>query len=106
KSDLSVILYQADSVTNEPARRYELTRQVHGRNRMACRECNDLFNPAVEKKSLPTSNAPIRAWTKLTKAASISRSVPAFNTSTLSPMQGAATSRSFVVSSNVGLFGF
>src|SRR5262249_34870055 len=50
KSDLSVCVHQAHSVTNEPTRHYELTKQVHGRNRMASRECNDLLNPAVEKK--------------------------------------------------------
>jgi hypothetical protein len=50
KSDLSVILDQARSVTYEPARNYELRKSVHGRNRMTCRECNELLNPAVKKR--------------------------------------------------------
>src|SRR5262249_49811806 len=49
KSDLSVILCQADSVTDEPPGRDELTNRVHGRNRMACRERNDLFDSIDEK---------------------------------------------------------
>ena len=49
ESDLSVIFYQARPVTHEPARRYELTKRVHRRNRMACCERNDLFDPVVEK---------------------------------------------------------
>src|SRR5262249_49875329 len=50
KSDLSVFLYQARSVTDEPARHYELANRVHDRNRVACRECNKLLNPVREKK--------------------------------------------------------
>ena len=49
KSDLSVFFCQAESVTHEPAGYDELTKIVHGRNRMACRECSDLLNPVVEK---------------------------------------------------------
>jgi hypothetical protein len=37
KSDLSVLLYQARYVTDEAARYCELTKRVHGRNRIACR---------------------------------------------------------------------
>src|SRR5262245_14899235 len=48
-ADLSVILYQTDSVTDKPARHHELTKRVYGWNRMACRECNELLNPADEK---------------------------------------------------------
>jgi formamidopyrimidine-DNA glycosylase len=40
--------YQARSVTDESARHYELANRVHGRNRMACRECNELLSPVVE----------------------------------------------------------
>src|SRR5215813_2278999 len=50
KSDLSVFLYQARSVTDEPARHYELTNRVHGRNRVACRKFNETLDPIVEKK--------------------------------------------------------
>jgi hypothetical protein len=58
KSDLSVVLRQAPSVTDEPARHHELANRVHGRNRMACRECNKLFNPAVEKKIITDEQRP------------------------------------------------
>src|SRR5215831_14047424 len=54
----------------------------------------------LKKASLPTSNASVRAWTKLTKAASISRSVPAFNIWTFTPMARAAASTSLVLSSD------
>jgi hypothetical protein len=47
KSNLSIILYQARSVADESARHYELTIRVHSRNRMACRECNELLDPIV-----------------------------------------------------------
>src|SRR5215831_9543308 len=50
KSELPIMLYQARSVTDEAACHDELTIRVHGRNRMTCRERNDLLNPAVEKK--------------------------------------------------------
>ena len=60
----------------------------------------------LKKASLPTSNAPVRASTKLTKAASIWRSVPAFNIWTFTPMARAAASTSPILSSNTGLFGF
>src|SRR5215831_8723927 len=60
----------------------------------------------LKKGSLPTSSAPVRTWTRLTKALSISRSVLAFNICTFSPTTGAAASTSLVVMSNIGLFGF
>src|SRR5262249_992080 len=50
KSDLSVLLDQTGPVTDKPARHYEFTIPVHGRNSIACRECSDLLNSAVEKK--------------------------------------------------------
>src|SRR5262249_23291766 len=50
ESDLSVLFYQARSVTDEPARHHELTERVHGRNRMACRKCNNLLDPTVKEK--------------------------------------------------------
>jgi hypothetical protein len=46
---LSVIFYPACSITDEAARRYELTKRVHRWNRMARRERNDLLNAVVEK---------------------------------------------------------
>src|SRR5262245_13129044 len=58
KSDLSVILCQARSVTDEPARHDELTNRVHGRNRMTCRECNELLSPAVEKNIITDEQRP------------------------------------------------
>ena len=58
KSDLSVCLYQACSVTDEPARHRELTKRIHGRNRMACRERNDLLNPAIEKSIVTHEQRP------------------------------------------------
>ena len=79
ESDLSVRLCDARSVTDEFARHYELTKRVHSRNCVVCRKFNEPLNPGVEKKSVPTSSAPVRAWTRLAKAASISRSVLAFN---------------------------
>src|SRR6516165_1078929 len=48
-SNLPVLLYQAHSVTDEPARHHELGKLVHGWNRMACHESNDVLNPAVEE---------------------------------------------------------
>src|SRR6516165_2634651 len=45
KSNLSVMLDQAHSITDEPARDYEITKRVEGRNRVTCRECNDLLSP-------------------------------------------------------------
>ena len=48
KSDLSVLLYQARSVTDEPARYCELTIREHDRNRVACAEGDELLNPVVE----------------------------------------------------------
>src|SRR5262249_53321600 len=50
KSDLSPILYQTGSVTDQAARHRELSKRVHGRNRMACSECNDPLNPGDEKR--------------------------------------------------------
>src|SRR5262249_61548489 len=50
KSDLSVLLDYAGSVTDEAARGHEFTKRIHGRDRIACRECSDLLNPAVKKK--------------------------------------------------------
>src|SRR5262249_19140343 len=58
KSGLSVCLYQARSVTDEPARHRELTKRIHGRNRMACRECNELLNPAIEKSIITDEQRP------------------------------------------------
>src|SRR5262245_29281774 len=43
------MLYYADSVTDEPTPLNELRGRIHGRNRMACRECTELLNPAAEK---------------------------------------------------------
>src|SRR5262249_114569 len=60
----------------------------------------------TKKRSAPTSSAPVRALTRFAKAASISRSVLAFNLWTFRPMAGAAASTSPVVTSNTGLFGF
>src|SRR5262245_41434038 len=58
RPSVSVCLYQARSVTNEPARHYELTKRVHGRNRMACCECNELLDPAVEKSIVTDEQRP------------------------------------------------
>src|SRR5262249_32735697 len=58
KSDLSVVLCQANSVTDEPARRYELTKQVHGRNRMACRKFNEALDPIVKERVTPNEQRP------------------------------------------------
>src|SRR5262249_47179452 len=55
---LSVCLYQARSVTDEPARHYELPMRVHGRNRMARRERNELLNPAVKKNIVTDEQRP------------------------------------------------
>ena len=49
KSNLSVLLDQTGPVTDKPTRHDELTIRVHGRNRMACRECSELLHPGVEK---------------------------------------------------------
>src|SRR5215207_3166445 len=49
KSDLSVLLCQARSVTDKPARHGELTLRAHGRDRMACRKFNEPLDPIVEK---------------------------------------------------------
>src|SRR5262245_14856636 len=51
----------------------------------------------LKKRSLATSSAPVRAWARLTKAASISRSLRAFNIWTFSPTEGAAANKSLVV---------
>src|SRR5262249_38089560 len=106
KSDLSPFLYQACSVTDEPTRHDELTKCVHSRNCVVCRKFNEPLDPIVKKKIRTTNSAPVCAWTRLTKAASISRSLLAFNIWTFTPTTGAAASTSFVVSSDTGLFGF
>src|SRR5262249_56502425 len=49
KPSLWVYLSRARSITEDPARHYELTNRVHGWNRMACRERNDLLKSVVEK---------------------------------------------------------
>src|SRR5262249_20924159 len=43
-------LAQSLHIRERPPRHYELTISVHGRNRIACRECRDLLYPAVEEK--------------------------------------------------------
>src|SRR5262249_20519165 len=58
KSDLSVLLCQADSVTDEPSRDYELMKQVHGRNRMACRKFNEALDPIVKERITPDEQRP------------------------------------------------
>jgi hypothetical protein len=60
----------------------------------------------LKRASFPTSSAPIRDWTRLANAASISRSLLAFNICTCSPRAGAAACTSLAVSSDAGLFGF
>src|SRR6516165_3591340 len=79
KSNLSVLLDQTGPVTDKPTRHDELTIRVHGRNRMACRECSELLHPGVEKNIRTDEQRLVRAWTRLAKAASSSRSVPALD---------------------------
>src|SRR5262249_62232894 len=50
KSDLSVCLCLARSITDKPACYYELTKRVYSRNCVVCRKFNEPLDPVVEKK--------------------------------------------------------
>src|SRR5262249_31385056 len=49
KSDLSVCLYQAGSVTDEPALHYELPKPIHSRNSVMCPKFNEALHPIVKQ---------------------------------------------------------
>src|SRR6516162_6305167 len=59
----------------------------------------------LKRGSPPTSSAPVRAWTTLAKAASISRSVLAFNNWIFNPMTEAAAITSDVIGANNRIVG-
>src|SRR5262245_9019904 len=58
KSVCSILLCKDISEIDEPARRYELTSQVHGWNRMACRKFNEPLDPIVKENITPDEQGP------------------------------------------------
>ena len=65
------------------------------------------WSPRSEKnESLPTRSAPACRWTRASKAASISPSVPAFGMESRTPFTRAASCTSLMMRSVLALFGF
>jgi hypothetical protein len=99
KSDLSVILDQARSITDESARDDILTKRIHARNPIACCECSDLLNPVVEKGITAVAASVMGLKVQMLKASSDREIDTAFASL-------ARTGALLVIGSKIGLFGF